>query len=136
MTERDPARPRPRREIGEHELARLIHTARRARGWTQDELGRRVGVDRNVISTWERGHRPGRHALARLVTVLDLDLAAPQAGRGDPVQPLDRQSTAEPVHGRGEASTDASRPGAPTLADGDAESGPAVVFREERVSEK
>ena len=80
--ERDTARPRARKGIGEHELARLIHTARRAHGWTQDELGRRVGVDRGVVATWERGHRPGRHALARLVTVLDLDLAAPQTGQG------------------------------------------------------
>jgi transcriptional regulator with XRE-family HTH domain len=80
--ERDTARPRTRKEIGEHELARLIHTARRARGWTQDELGRRVGVDRDVVSTWERGHRPGRHALVRLVALLDLDLTAPSPGQG------------------------------------------------------
>ena len=126
MTERDPARPRPRAEIGEHELARLIHTARRARGWTQDELGRRVGVDRAAVSTWEHGHRPGRHALARLVTVLDLDLTAPQTGRDDPVQPLDRQLTAEPVQASTSASATAGRPDVEALADGDGESGRAV----------
>ncbi len=128
--ERDTARPRAPKDVGEHDLARLIHTARRARGWTQDELGRRVGVDRDVVSTWERGHRPGRHALARLVTLLDLDLAAPQAGRGDLVQPPGETSTPKPVHGRDEAADGTDRPDAGALADGDRETGPGTVFAE------
>jgi transcriptional regulator with XRE-family HTH domain len=124
--EHDSARPRPREDVGDHELARLIHTAWRARGWTQDELGRRVGVDRDVVSTWERGHRPGRHALARLVALLGLDLAEPPADRDEPVQSLDRPSTPEPVQADAGAARRRSGATDRPLADGDGESGPAA----------
>ena len=133
---RDTAKPRMGKEIGDHELAWLIHTARRARGWTQDELGRRVGVDRDVASAWERGRRPGRHALARLVALLDLDLAASPAEQDDPVQPLGNSETSEPVQAAADASTAAESPDARTFARPDAEMGPASKFGEERLSEK
>ena len=128
MMERDTARSRARQEVGGHALARLIHTARRARGWTQDELGQRVGVDRDVAAAWERGHRPGRHALARLVALLDLDLAASPAEQDDPVQPLGNSETSEPVQASADTSAAAARPGVGAFPSPDAESGPAAEF--------
>ena len=34
-----------------------IRRERRARGWSQVELARRVGVDRNIVQHWEAGRR-------------------------------------------------------------------------------
>jgi HTH-type transcriptional regulator/antitoxin HipB len=62
-------------------LGALIREARLQRGWTQAELGRRIGRTQTVISTLERGaYTPRRPAtLARLAEALGVPLAALEA---------------------------------------------------------
>lgn len=57
----------------------LIRSARRRRGWSQDNLALRLvmvgldSVDRTQVSRWERDERtPGPHSRERLALVLDL----------------------------------------------------------------
>ncbi len=35
-----------------------IRQLRQARGWTQERVARRVGVQQDAVSKWERGYRP------------------------------------------------------------------------------
>jgi transcriptional regulator with XRE-family HTH domain len=44
---------------------RTIRDLRQARGWTQRELARMVGVDPHTVSQWERGRRAPRGARLR-----------------------------------------------------------------------
>ena len=79
-------------------LAALIREARLARGWTQGELGRHVGMTQGGISGLERGRRrPHRRAMERLAEVLDLPLSALEgaAGRGGD-RPAPAQGEEEP----------------------------------------
>ena len=64
-------------------LGERIRAARLARGWTQQQLARRVGASQAGISAIERGRRGGvnRRLLARLVEALDLAPAAPPTPR-------------------------------------------------------
>jgi transcriptional regulator with XRE-family HTH domain len=60
-----------------------LKAARLARGWTQRELGERVGLTHTTISRLESGDRIGALSTwKRLVAVLDLDanmvLASPE----------------------------------------------------------
>ena len=52
-----------------------IREARRARGWTQDDLARTVGVSRSAVAQWETG-RAGqlRGNIARIARVLEADV--------------------------------------------------------------
>jgi transcriptional regulator with XRE-family HTH domain len=54
-----------------------IRAARQARGWTQEDLARAVGVTRSAVAQWETD-RAGqiRDNLARIATVLGIPLAA------------------------------------------------------------
>jgi len=58
------------REAGER-----IRTARRERGWTQDDLAQNVGVSRSAVAQWETG-RSGqvRGNMARIAQVLQVDV--------------------------------------------------------------
>jgi transcriptional regulator with XRE-family HTH domain len=58
------------REAGER-----IRTARRERGWTQDDLAQNVGVSRSAVAQWETG-RSGqvRGNMARIARVLQVDV--------------------------------------------------------------
>ena len=64
-----------------------IRAARRARGWTQDELARAVGVSRSAVAQWETD-RAGqiRENLTRVATALGLPVAR-LLGQTDPQQP-------------------------------------------------
>lgn len=52
-------------------IAAFIRARRRALGWTQTELGRRIGVRHTHVSYWETGtNMPGASAIVRLCTAL------------------------------------------------------------------
>ena len=43
--------------MGEYDFARRLKAARRAKGWTQTELGKRSGVHFMAVSRLERGEK-------------------------------------------------------------------------------
>lgn len=58
-------------EEGPNSFAERVRTARRARGWDQVELARRLGVSRETVSEWERDRTsPRRGHLERLEALL------------------------------------------------------------------
>ena len=66
----------PPRSIGER-----IRYSRKAKGYSQADLARRVGVSQPAIANWETGlHDPRRLALAKLADVLDTPLDWLSAG--------------------------------------------------------
>ena len=51
-----------------------IAEARLAKGWTQQQLGEAIGVDKSQIHKWESGRRnPKLDAIMRLAEVLGVD---------------------------------------------------------------
>lgn len=73
------------------ELGRRIVRLRTARGWSQGNLARRLGMSRCRLGKWERGlHGPLVEDLARLADVLGVDLEELVRGRtpGEPVLEL------------------------------------------------
>ena len=65
-------------------LGPLIRAERLKRGWTQEQLARRVGLTQAAISQLERGRQPSTTArtLARMAEVLDVPLARLLAAAG------------------------------------------------------
>jgi transcriptional regulator with XRE-family HTH domain len=62
-------------------LAQMLRAAREAKGWTQAEAGRRIGVAGNTVSRWELGYmEPTGVQRARALEVYGL-LDAPVALR-------------------------------------------------------
>lgn len=54
-----------------------LRRARKAKEWTQEDLGRRVEVTKQTVSAWENGHDvPSFHAVVRLVRALDISADA------------------------------------------------------------
>jgi transcriptional regulator with XRE-family HTH domain len=54
---------------------KLISEIRRQNGLSQAELGRRAGLTRSVVNTYERGRRqPGVDALARIAAAAGMQL--------------------------------------------------------------
>lgn len=50
-----------------------LRRARKARGWTQEDLADRVGVNRSAIIRWEKGsHLPSWESAKKLSTVLSV----------------------------------------------------------------
>ena len=65
-------------------LGRRIVAVRTARGWSQGELARRLGVPRDRVSKWERGRNaPTLQDLAALSDVLGVPLGRLGLGRGE-----------------------------------------------------
>lgn len=57
------------------EAADIVRIARQRAGLSQDQLGLRSGMHRNVISRWELGHsEPSLASLRRVVAACDLEL--------------------------------------------------------------
>ena len=61
-------------------VGELIRAARKARGWTQEELARRAGISARTIGDIERGRITGRspQIARRLAELLDLERDPPQ----------------------------------------------------------
>lgn len=59
-------------------LGSAIRRARRARGWSQEDLARESGVSRPTIARIETGHGVSTNTLVRLAAVLDLRLTLAQ----------------------------------------------------------
>jgi transcriptional regulator with XRE-family HTH domain len=83
------------------EVGRRVAALRDARGWRQEDLAARAGVDKSTVSLLEAGKRPGATAsvifsLARALGVPAEDLVTGGPGRVHPVvpSPLDRVSAA------------------------------------------
>jgi len=54
------------------EFGKVIRDARDARGWSQDELGRRASLSRPTIARVERGDDISTATLAKIAAVLGL----------------------------------------------------------------
>ena len=53
-------------------IGRRIREARIARGWTHEELARRMGVNWRTVQRWQTGRPPRVETLHRLADVLDV----------------------------------------------------------------
>lgn len=49
-----------------------IEIHRRAKGWTQEQLGQRVGTSARVVCIWESGRIPSRKFLQKVADVLEI----------------------------------------------------------------
>jgi transcriptional regulator with XRE-family HTH domain len=57
------------------QLGEAIEAARRQKGWSQQQLAKKVGVGQTAVSRWETGTKfPSRKAFPLLAAVLELDL--------------------------------------------------------------
>lgn len=60
-------------EVGDsEEIGLKIREARLARGWTHEELARRMGVNWRTVQRWQKGRLPRVETLRRLAAVLDI----------------------------------------------------------------
>ncbi len=63
---------------------KTIRQLREERGWSQRELAKRQGVDRSVVSTWERGvYRPRPRTWQRLADVVGVRVGEIAVGAGE-----------------------------------------------------
>lgn len=60
----------PQVSISSDDVSRRIREARIARGWTHEELARRMGVNWRTVQRWQSGKVPRVHTLMRLADVL------------------------------------------------------------------
>lgn len=54
-------------------FANLVIDARTQLGWSQSELGDRLGVGQQTVHRWEKGSEPDRQKLPEIIAVLGLD---------------------------------------------------------------
>ncbi len=58
-----------------YQSKKTIRQLRQARGWTQDQLARRLGVEQGAVSKWERGVAvPHPRTRKRLANVFGVEL--------------------------------------------------------------
>src|SRR5579859_1078847 len=48
-----------------------LHQARLSRGWTQKEVGERLGTDARMVRRWESGDPTGPYYIARLTALFE-----------------------------------------------------------------
>jgi transcriptional regulator with XRE-family HTH domain len=60
--------------LSPEQVGARIRKARRAKGWTHDELARRMGKNTRTIQRWQKGRNPenGKSWLPRLATLMEL----------------------------------------------------------------
>lgn len=58
------------RRLTPEDVGRRIRTARMGRGWTNEELGRRMGANWRTVQRWQAGRLPRLPTLLRLADVL------------------------------------------------------------------
>jgi transcriptional regulator with XRE-family HTH domain len=58
------------RRLTPQDVGRRIRTARMDRGWTNEELGRRMGANWRTVQRWQAGRLPRLPTLLRLADVL------------------------------------------------------------------
>jgi len=57
-------------------FGRVVRQLRRERGWSQEDLADRVGIDRTYMGGVERGERnPGLVNIARIATALEVPMS-------------------------------------------------------------
>lgn len=67
------------RSIARMEIGPLIRRARRARGWTLEELANNVGTDTGNLSRLERGIQgASQELLQKILIALDISIGAPE----------------------------------------------------------
>ncbi len=80
MTAHDSMRHRQQGRTGGAAMAhgsakKTIRQLRQARGWTQEQVARRVGVAQGTVSQWEHGNRrPYRRNLQRLAELFGISV--------------------------------------------------------------
>jgi len=68
------------------DIGHLVRDARKMRGWTQQDLARRLNVHQPWISSIENGKDTASIGLVlRLIGILDIDLAPIPRGGGSPI---------------------------------------------------
>ena len=82
-----------------HTLGGRIRAVRKAWGWTQEDLAKALGNDRQIISYWERDQaKPTRSAMQLLAQVFGLKVEALSDGEGFTIHaPLDSSGTTNPL---------------------------------------
>lgn len=87
-------------------IGRFIAQLRQERGWTQEELGERLGVTNKTVSRWENGnYMPGVEMLTLLGKELEVSLNELIEGRrleGDEFHAAAEQNLAAALEGPGE----------------------------------
>lgn len=63
------------------QLGADIRRARELKGWTQDDLAEKVGVNRKTVNNWETDKTSPRNAIARLEVALEVVLRDSRANR-------------------------------------------------------
>lgn len=80
----------------ENGLGALIRSARQRRGWTQEQLADRIGVQKSYVSQWETGARkwPQEHirAIAEHLGLSQVDMAVAAGLIDVPGEPSPSQS--------------------------------------------
>ena len=67
-----------------HQPQPTLRQLRQARGWTQDQLARRLGVEQGAISKWERGQAvPHARTHKRLADLFDVGVGEIAFGQGE-----------------------------------------------------
>jgi transcriptional regulator with XRE-family HTH domain len=61
-----------------NDLSKQIRAARKAKGWTQTDLAKKIGVPMTTLATWEQGKaQPRFPAMVMLVKTLDIKIDLP-----------------------------------------------------------
>jgi transcriptional regulator with XRE-family HTH domain len=76
-----------RRDIERNRFGRALASLRVSQGWTQEEVGNRLGVARNVVARWETDRcDPSARNLARLARLFEVTMDDLWSGRVLPAE--------------------------------------------------
>ena len=66
-----------------HQPQPTLRQLRQARGWTQEQFARRLGVQQVAVSKWEHGHLPRAKTQQRLADLFGLEVGEIVFGQGE-----------------------------------------------------